>query len=897
MRCRAALLGLAMVISLAASAQSPLEPRLAQARDFFGSRDYPKAIAAFETLIRDAERARERGVLARALFYKGRSHYFLADYRAALPPMQRALVLSREDGDRPFAAETLRGICRLHKQQGTYAEGLRACDESIAIYDALGEKREAGRSWITIGAIRDLSGEYQQALAAYERARVALESVRDDEYYTLFNEIGITYTNLGRYEEALAAHRISLEGREKSGDKYMIGVSHSNLGDVYFNYGQYERAIEHYLLCLQMCGFAGERRTLVVTLQQLSRTAMAMGEARKSLDYAQRGRALARELGIEPLEAVALRQMGDAHGALGEPGASRGFHVESLALARKTEARADEAASNLALAGLDLANGDARSAQLRAADALRLALANRAPDLEIEARVALARVARIRGARDVALAELRKAVAIVDDVRGGVHTDSGKIGYLDTRQSAFELLALTLDEQGNAAAALEVAEAGRGRAFSDLLAAQRVALRAADAGTFDEIRALESRLRALPDEPADAAQRAELLATRAGGESALGGRLRALRNEQPELASMLAAEQLGARDIVAVAGRLRATMVEYLVTDQRLLIWVVSPDGVITSRAVDLPRDRLRASVRQLQQHMNQLTATQLSGDAGLRTQLEALHGWLLEPIGSLLPDDRDALVYVIPHDALHLVPFVALRDARGRYAIERHTFAYAPAVAVLRYTEPKKAQVVSAARPHFLGLADPTPPKDVAERALPGARDEVRSAGNRFAAERRLTLTGDKASESNLKRLAAAQTVLHLAVHGLVRDDRPWETALILAPGEGEDGWLRIAEIFGLDLNADLVILSGCSTGLGKISGDGIVGLSRAMIYAGTPSVVVSQWDVSDRSTAYLMDRFYAARASGRGKAAALRAAQLDTLARHPHPVLWAPFVLIGEP
>jgi CHAT domain-containing protein len=133
--------------------------------------------------------------------------------------------------------------------------------------------------------------------------------------------------------------------------------------------------------------------------------------------------------------------------------------------------------------------------------------------------------------------------------------------------------------------------------------------------------------------------------------------------------------------------------------------------------------------------------------------------------------------------------------------------------------------------------------------------------------------------------------------VHGLVRDDRPWDSALVLAPGDGEDGWLRVSEVFDLTLAADLVVLSGCSTGAGKLSGDGILGLGRAFIYAGTPSVLVSQWDVSDVATASLMERFYAELHAGRTKAQALRAAQLAARKRFRHPALWAAFVLIGEP
>jgi CHAT domain-containing protein len=155
----------------------------------------------------------------------------------------------------------------------------------------------------------------------------------------------------------------------------------------------------------------------------------------------------------------------------------------------------------------------------------------------------------------------------------------------------------------------------------------------------------------------------------------------------------------------------------------------------------------------------------------------------------------------------------------------------------------------------------------------------------------------GDRATEANAKRLSPGQTIVHFAVHGLIRDDRPWESALILTPGEGEDGWFKVPEIFGLDLHANLVTLSGCSTGLGRISGDGVVGLSRALIYAGTPSVLVSQWDVSDVSTAHLMERFYASMGAGDGKARSLRTAQLATLERYPHPALWAAFTLVGEP
>ena len=888
---------LALLLALAEAGES-LQVRLDQAKALFDRRAYPEALAALGRLLPEAEAAGDETVFGRTLFYTARSHYFLSDYRTALPLFERALAVSRAAKDRAFEAEVLRGIGRLHKQQGTYVDGLRASAESIAIYAELGQKREAARGWTTIGGIRDLMGEYEAALAAYEQARVGLESVEDDEYYTLFNEIGITYTNLGRYEDALSAHVISLEGRQRSGDKYFVGISHSNIGDAYYALGQYERAIEHYEQCVQLCGQAGEKRSVAVALGQLAQAWTAAGDTRRALEYAQRELELTREIRTEHLESVALRHVGNAYARLGNLDESLRYQQQALEMSRTAGALADEAACLTSIADLRLTRGQPAEARPLAEQALQLSRQTRSPELEWQAHIVLARAARAAGDTADAVGHLYASIEIIDSVRGRVLTDSGKIGYLDIRQAVYHQLAVTLSERGQLAEALEIAEAARGRAFSDLLAAQRLELKPDAAASLAAIRETEARLRAQEvSASADDIADARIAQTRAASEAQLAGKLRALRNEQPELASLVAVEPLAAGEISAIAARLNATLIEYLVTEQRLMIWVIRPTGEITSEVVSIGRDVLREKVRALHARLNNLTAQELRQRGAIRAQLAELYRWTLAPVADQLSRDPAELIYVVPHDALLLVPFAALVDEAGDYVLQRHTLVSVPSAGVLRYTAIKQQQVVSAGRPHLLALADPQPPKDVALEALPGARTEVEQLGRRFPADRRLTLAGDHATEANAKRLSPGQTILHFAVHGLIRDDRPWESALILTPGDGDDGWLKVPEIFGLDLRADLVALSGCSTGLGKISGDGIVGLARALIFAGTPSVLVSQWDVSDLSTAHLMDRFYAELVAGRGKAQSLRAAQLATLKRYPHPALWAAFTLVGEP
>jgi CHAT domain-containing protein len=369
----------------------------------------------------------------------------------------------------------------------------------------------------------------------------------------------------------------------------------------------------------------------------------------------------------------------------------------------------------------------------------------------------------------------------------------------------------------------------------------------------------------------------------------MGQRLDALRAARPELASLVSADPPAFAQMKQIGHRLRATVVEYFVTEKRLFIFVLDARGAVASRTVEVTRGSLRRDIGEVHRMLNELDAEGLRDQRALRTRLAALHRLLVAPIADRLPSDPLRLVYVIPHDALLRVPFAALLDGAGMPLLRRHTLAFAPSLAVLRYTADKKA----AGAPRLLALADPGRGAD----ALPGARTEVRQVARHFPASRRTVLLGDDASEANGKKLAPGQSVLHFAVHGVIDDAHPLDSALVLAGGGGEDGLLSVAEAFGLQLHADLVVLSGCSTGLGKVTGDGILGLARAFLYAGTPSVVVSQWDVSDRATAFLMDRFYAGMRAGHGKARSLRQAQMATRARYPHPALWAAFSLVGEP
>jgi CHAT domain-containing protein len=308
---------------------------------------------------------------------------------------------------------------------------------------------------------------------------------------------------------------------------------------------------------------------------------------------------------------------------------------------------------------------------------------------------------------------------------------------------------------------------------------------------------------------------------------------------------------------------------------------------------------------------------TAARGDA--TRALRELHELLIAPVAQGLPRTRGSRLTIVPHGPLFRLSFGALRSPSGRYLLEDYEIHYTPSVAVLTATA---AMTDRAASTGALVVAAPSLRKElVAEglEPLPGARAEGRAVAALSGARALEVLTGTLATESSVRQLAGERRLLHFATHAVVSDDHPLDSFLALASDRGSsghdaDGRLTAEEVYGLRLDANLVVLSACRTAGGRVTGDGIGGLVRAFVYAGTPSVVATLWDLPDAAGAFALPRFYSAWERGTSKATALRSAQLALLralrtgriavdtpagrfALPEHPALWAGLVLIGEP
>ncbi|RCG27890.1 CHAT domain-containing protein [Sphaerisporangium album] len=340
-----------------------------------------------------------------------------------------------------------------------------------------------------------------------------------------------------------------------------------------------------------------------------------------------------------------------------------------------------------------------------------------------------------------------------------------------------------------------------------------------------------------------------------------------------------------------------ATVVEYFLTGDLLVIWVVPPGGRM--RVIRRPLDR-----RRLTEAVGTFTRLSRLGQLSdplreaMADALRLLHAdlWQVIPAG-LLPADPDAPVTVVPHAELFQVPFCALRDAEGTHLVHRHAIRVLPALAILPDLAARRARAARAA-PSLVALVNPAPladgswPLDATER---GFGDIARY----YAEGRRRVHRGAGAGIATLREAGAEGTVLFLGTHAKVVRDDPMMSYVALAGSDADDGLLRARDVPGLHLAADLVILAACETGGGEVTPDGVVGFSRAFLAAGPSALLMTLYPVGEVTTLDVMVEFHGCwLEDGLEPVSALRRAQAQAAAelsasREPH--VWAACTYYG--
>ena len=353
-----------------------------------------------------------------------------------------------------------------------------------------------------------------------------------------------------------------------------------------------------------------------------------------------------------------------------------------------------------------------------------------------------------------------------------------------------------------------------------------------------------------------------------------------LKATAPEYASLVTSEPTVLADVqkLLTKGEL---LIEYYEAKDSLLIFSVSQSDIQT-RSIHAPQ--LVRLVSDFRQSLSNITSDEY------REIGEELYGLLLSPVSSEI--DKASGLTIVPHGALHYVPFAALYSG-SEYLVDMKPTRVLPSASILQYLEKDHREDAS-----LLVLGNPD--RNDRSMDLPGAQREAIAIASRSSASQTISpaavlLLRDQATETVFKQTASQYQYIHLASHGVFNDADPLSSRLLLAQDAENDGDLMVNELYSLRLNADLVTLSACETALGDVAnGDEVVGFGRGFLYAGADSIVSSLWEVDDQATNLLMQSFYQ-NLQVMSKRQALTAAILSTRRSYQHPYYWAAFQLTG--
>ena len=568
------------------------------------------------------------------------------------------------------------------------------------------------------------------------------------------------------------------------------------------------------------------------------------------------------------------------------------YATEAFRLFEASSLPGRAALCELHLARLSLEANQAERAQALCESALSRAGAMGIPAFEYQIMSLKGQVEEALGHHDRAQAAYRKAESQLEALRSHLQTDELKISFLEDKLQMYERLVWLGFQDANteSESVFRDIEKAKSRSLVDLLAlkADTIEAKSGQGERVARMRHLRRELNGLYRQ-IDAAETDVELGSR---ERVKKLRSKSRRREEDLLRIM---RQIQSQDqefgSLQESTTTRLQTVQALVPpDTMLLEYYFARDTVfLCGISADSFQIEALGSVTRLQKLLRafryQLTKLLLGPeyvdrfrDSLLRdaqTHLRSLSQELLPQWVQRLPMSR---LVIVPHGLLHYLPFHALFDGE-QYLMDRFSISYAPSAGV--YALCRERAPASGAGALVMGVADDQAPR---------IADEARTVSEALPASR--LFLGEQASEENLRRHSVDASIIHLASHGEFRRDNPMFSSIQLGTGR-----LSLFDLYNLKLDAELVVLSGCGTGLSDVRrGDELVGLSRGLLYAGARSVAVTLWDVNDEKTAELMRAFYAEIRSGQVPADALRQAMMTLRETHAHPFFWAPFVLIGD-
>lgn len=874
----------------------------------------------------------------KALALRGKANALVSvdEYVQSIEYFNEALEIFRQLGNELEIARTMMNRVLAYLRLSRFEEALADADRVTGMFTAIGDERRLGIHLVNVGNIYFRLDRFADNLDALQRAEEMLTRAGDSKALCRVHmNRAVILTGLNRAPEAFREYEIARKLAAETDMPLLASQCDYNICYLHFLQGEYTKALEmlnavrkrvnecgdrwHSALCnldqseiylelnmhndaIELAGKAYEGFDQLGMVYEMAKALVFMGIAYnhlhsygKALELFDRARVMFKQQGNEVwLSLVDLYQ--------GIVFFRTGRYFESLDLARKAHEffsasglKTKAIYAQLFVARVHLQLGNLDHAWIEARGALKTLGEAPAPWLEYQIHFVLGDIQARRGDAPAARESLRTAVDELEILRTNIHVDELRMTFLKDKLRIYEGFVRACLEIGDRASlreAFEKVEHAKSRTLVDLLANNIAAVhpkRESDTGLVEHLKTIReelnwyyTRISLEEQKPPDVAGRnlQPLVDEVHKREKQLMNILRQVSADPSEYVTLQRVITSSVEEIQESIPE-DAVLIEFYTVDEVVIAFALTRNGFRVFQDVTL-LPPLRTAFDLLRFQLTKFNLGPAYIDKFDSQLLDAVNEHLHQLYLELIPPLQEALegkraVIFVPHGFLHYIPFHALFDG-ARYLIDDYEISYAPSATIYRRCVPQDAG--PAGKPLLIGVPD--------SRA-PHIEDEIQSIAGVYS--RATVLMGAEATIDRVRDSAQTAGMIHIASHGSFRNDNPMFSAIQLG-----DSWLSLFDIYNLKTSADMVTLSGCGTGMSKVvGGDELVGLVRGFLYSGARSIVVSLWDVHDRTTAEFMKTFYSTLASGGTRWQSLRSAVLKLKTAHQHPYYWAPFIGIG--
>ncbi|MBE9052233.1 CHAT domain-containing protein [Nostocales cyanobacterium LEGE 11386] len=758
---------------------------------------------------------------------------------------------------RQYRANLLLNLGNRQLTTGQFAAALATLQESMQLYQEIGDRTGEANTLLRLGETHFTLGKYQRAISLYQQSLEIMQALGNQPSIAqIFEHLSNTYLHIGEQELAKEFQEKAVVLRREIANPHQEAAFLSNVGLGHQTVGEYQQSIAFHSQQLKVSQETNNRQLQIYSLQNIAFAYRQLREFPQAIAFYQQGLEIANQLGDVSLASNILNQLAQTYELQGDFHQAIAFYQQQLTLIEKSD--------YIIKAALIQQLGRAYTSLKEYEKALslyqeQLTSAKATKDIFTEG-IALNNLAFFSlksGEFTEAEAHLQKSIKIWQSLRA----DLGNTNDFTFEQAnTYRLLQQVFIAQEKPEAALEIAEQGSIISFLNLLG-----MRLADESVGTNLKVAPKQI---------------ILPT--------------------------------IKNIQTVAQERKATLVKYaIISDEEIYVWVIQPTGKITFRQINSKSENTISPINSITEVIASIPAS-----LGLPNQekisnnnakpLLQLNQLLIKPIADLLPKNPTEQVIFIPQDELWLIPFPALVDIYGQYLIEKHTITTIPAIQILNLTKERRnrtggSKVVVVGNPTMPAIAQSINETPQLLPSLVNAEQEALEIADFF---KTTALIGNQATKSAIVPLLPNAKTIHLATYGILDDvnRQGIPGAIALASAGDTNGLLTASEILNLytqpkgkRLRANLAFLSAGETG-NNSTGKGVLGLTLALIHAGIPSIIISQWATPDIPTSAFTTEFYRHLQQNPHKAQALRNAMLATMKEHPNPRDWAAFSLIGE-